>query len=64
LLVGLLPFVAICFSVSLWDRVDPMILGMPFNLFWLSAWMVLTSLCLGAAYRIECAYGRSRGSAP
>ena len=37
LLLALIPFVAMCFSVPLWDRVDPMILGLPFNLFWLIA---------------------------
>ena len=51
--LGLIPFVAMCFSVSLWDRVYPMVLGVPFNFFWLLAWIVLTPLCLWAAYRIE-----------
>jgi hypothetical protein len=27
LLLGLIPFVAVCFSVSLWDRIEPMVLG-------------------------------------
>jgi hypothetical protein len=53
LLLGLIPFLAMCFSVSLWDRVDPMILGVPFNLFWLLAWIPLTSACMWAAYRLE-----------
>lgn len=53
LLLGLVPFVAMCFSVPLWDRVHPMILGIPFNLFWLTAWIVLTSACLWWAARIE-----------
>ena len=42
-----------CFSVPLWDRIDPMILGLPFNLFWLMAWIVLSPLCLWFAYRVE-----------
>ncbi len=53
LLLGLVPFAAMCFSVSLWDRIDPMILGIPFNRFWLMAWIVLTSVCLWGAYRLE-----------
>jgi hypothetical protein len=44
-----------CFSVPLWDRIDPMILGLPFNLFWLIAWIVLSSLCMWAAYRVDAA---------
>jgi hypothetical protein len=31
LLLGLVPFAATCFSVSRWDRVHPMVLGLPFN---------------------------------
>lgn len=54
-LLGLLPFVGMCFSVPLWDRVYPMLLGLPFNLFWLTAWIVLTTLCLWGAYHVESA---------
>ncbi len=53
ILLGLLPFAGVCFSVSLWDRIDPMILGMPFNFFWLISWILLTPLCMWAAYRLE-----------
>jgi hypothetical protein len=52
-LLALIPFSAMCFSVPLWDRVHPMLLGVPFNLLWLSAWIVLSPLCMWAAYRIE-----------
>jgi hypothetical protein len=45
-LFAFIPFVAICLSVSLWDRIHPMILGLPFNFFWLIAWLLLTPLCL------------------
>jgi hypothetical protein len=53
LLLGFIPFLGMCFSVPLWDRVHPMLLGLPFNLFWLVGWIVLGSLCLWAAYRLE-----------
>jgi len=56
-LLALIPFVGACFSVPLWDRVFPLVLGLPFNLFWLIAWIPLTSLCLWGAYRLQ---GRSR----
>jgi hypothetical protein len=54
-LFGLIPFLGMCFSVPLWDRVRPWVLGLPFNLFWLIGWIVLTSLCMWAAYRVEAA---------
>lgn len=50
---ALIPFVAICFSVPLWDRIYPMVLGLPFNFFWLIAWLLLTPLCMWGAYRLE-----------
>ena len=53
LLLGMIPFVAMCFSVSAWDRVHPMVLGLPFNFFWLLSWIVLTPLCLRIAYHLE-----------
>lgn len=53
ILFGLIPFVAICFSVSLWDRIHPMVLGLPFNFFWLILWLLLTPLCMWGAYRME-----------
>lgn len=53
LVLALIPFAAMCFSVALWDRVDPTVLGIPFNLAWLIAWMPLTTLCLWGAYRVE-----------
>ena len=61
LFLGFIPFAGMCFSVPLWDRVHPMLLGLPFNLFWLIAWIVLTTLCLWAAYRVECARLRQEG---
>ena len=52
-LIGLIPFLAMCFSVPLWDRISPRILGLPFNLFWLSLWIVLSSGCMELARRVE-----------
>ena len=42
-----------CFTVPLWDRVEPMVFGIPFNLAWLLGWIFASSLCLAIAYRIE-----------
>jgi len=35
------------------------VLGLPFNLFWLVAWIPLTSVCLLIAHRIESKRGGS-----
>jgi hypothetical protein len=62
LLLALIPFLGMCFSVSLWDRVEPMVLGLPFNLSWLLGWIVLTTLCMWGAYRMETSTNSSRRS--
>lgn len=51
LALALIPFATLCFSVPLWDRIEPRVLGLPFNLFWLGSWEVLTVACLALAYR-------------
>ena len=51
--VGCIPLLAVCFSVDLWDRVFPMVLGLPFNLFWLVLWIFVTPCLMTFAYKIE-----------
>ncbi len=53
LLLGLIPFVALCFTVSLWDHIYPMVAGLPFNIFWIILWTLLTPLCMWGAYRCD-----------
>jgi hypothetical protein len=51
--LALVPYVGMCFSVALWDRLDPHVLGLPFNLFWILCWLLAMPLILTAIYRIE-----------
>ncbi len=53
LFLGFLPFVFLCFSVGWWDRIHPIVLGLPFNLFWIQVGIVLTTLCLALTFRLE-----------
>jgi len=41
-----------CFTVPLWDRLYPLVFGIPFNIAWLIAWVPITSLCLWGVYRL------------
>jgi hypothetical protein len=58
LLLALIPFAAMCLSVPLWDRIDPIIFGLPFNLAWLLIWIIFTFSCMRAAYRVQTARDR------
>ncbi len=60
-LIALIPFIAICFSVPLWDRIDPKVFGLPFNLFWLIMWIVLTPVSMEFAYLADRRHDDTRG---
>jgi Protein of unknown function (DUF3311) len=51
--LGAVPFAGACLSVSLWDRIHPFVLGLPFNFFWLILWLLLTPVCIWGAYLWE-----------
>jgi hypothetical protein len=53
ILLSLVPFCGMCFSVPLWDRVYPRVLGLPFNMFWCLAWLAITPALMTIVYRLE-----------
>ena len=56
LILGAVPFITLVFALPLVNRIHPVILGLPFLLFWILAWVMLTPLVLYAAYRVEKKY--------
>jgi len=56
LLLGLIPFLTLVLALPLVNRVKPVILGLPFILFWIVFWVFLTPFVLMAAYRLEKKY--------
>lgn len=48
-----LPFLGILVGVSFANRVEPFVLGMPFILFWIVAWVLLTSVIMAIVYRLD-----------
>jgi hypothetical protein len=51
-LLLLLPLAAYSF-VSLYNRIDPTLLGIPFFYWWQTLWIPLSALCIFAVYRFE-----------
>lgn len=45
-----LPWIAFLACAPLVNRVEPVVLGLPFLLFWIVLWVVLTSACMGLVY--------------
>lgn len=60
LILGAIPFITLVFALPLVNRVEPIILGLPFLLFWILSWVLLTPLILFIAYLLEQKFNSSR----
>jgi len=58
LLFAAIPFLTLVFALPLVNRLEPVILGLPFLLFWILLWVVLTPPLLFAAYLCEKKFNR------
>jgi Protein of unknown function (DUF3311) len=52
-LLALVPAVGMLAGVPLANRVAARVLGLPFLLFWILAWVLVTSACMGLLYAID-----------
>jgi hypothetical protein len=50
LVLGLIPVVALVAGLPFVNRVAPVVLGLPFLLFWILGWVLATPVFLGVAY--------------
>jgi hypothetical protein len=57
LILGAIPFVTLVFALPLVNRVHPVVLGLPFLLFWIITWVILTPAILFLAYAAVTVYG-------
>jgi hypothetical protein len=48
-----LPFLGILGGIFFANSVEPYVLGLPFALFWVTLWVVLTALIMGIVYRLD-----------
>ena len=56
LCLGAIPFITLVFALPLVNRTSPIIFGLPFLLFWILAWVLLTPVILFLAYKMEKKY--------
>ncbi len=52
-LLAALPFLGILVGAIFFNRVDPLIAGLPLMLAWMVMWVVLTSLIMGLIYLLD-----------
>ena len=50
LIPAVLPAIALIGALPFVNRLEPVVLGLPFVLFWILGWVALTPLCLAAMY--------------
>jgi len=51
--LSLLPFIGILGFLPFVNKVTPFILGMPFFLFWIVLWVVLTTFIMAIVYKMD-----------
>jgi hypothetical protein len=59
LLFGAVPFIMLVLALPLVNRIEPVILGLPFLLFWILTWVMLTPPILFAAYLCEKKFNKT-----
>ncbi|MFP3566824.1 DUF3311 domain-containing protein [Paraburkholderia sp. SIMBA_030] len=48
-----LPFIGMLVGIAFVNRVEPLVLGMPFVLAWIVMWVVLSSIIMAIVYRLD-----------
>lgn len=56
-IVVVLPFILMLGALPFVNRIDPIILGLPFLHFWLFLGMILTPVCTFVIYRLQKSEG-------
>jgi hypothetical protein len=52
-LLAVLPFLGLLGGIPFVNRVTPFVLGLPFILFWIVVWVVLTSVIMWVIYSLD-----------
>lgn len=52
-LLAALPFLGLLGGMVFANRVEPLVLGLPFVLFWILTWVVLTPVVMGVVYVLD-----------
>jgi hypothetical protein len=52
-MLSALPFLGVLGGIFFANRVEPYVLGLPFALFWVTLWVLLTALIMAIVYRLD-----------
>ncbi|MCC8395208.1 DUF3311 domain-containing protein [Paraburkholderia sp. MMS20-SJTR3] len=48
-----LPFLGMLVGIAFVNRVEPLVLGMPFVLAWIVMWVILSSIIMAVVYKLD-----------
>ncbi|WP_132744353.1 DUF3311 domain-containing protein [Scopulibacillus darangshiensis] len=51
--LSFIPFIGMLGFLPLANKVEPLVLGMPFIMFWMALWVILTSVVIGVIYKLD-----------
>ena len=51
--LAFIPFLGVLGGIFFANRVEPYVIGLPFILFWIVAWVVLTSVLMTVIYMLD-----------
>lgn len=51
--LSLIPFIGMLGMLPVVNKVEPYVLGMPFILFWIVLWVVLTSVFMAIIFKLD-----------
>lgn len=52
-LLLIIPFIGMCVLLPAANRIEPYVFGLPFLLFWIALWMVLSSVIILIVYKLD-----------
>ncbi|MDM5332015.1 DUF3311 domain-containing protein [Ureibacillus composti] len=52
-LLLIIPFIGMILCLPLANRIEPYVFGLPFLLFWIVLWMILSSLIMTIIYKFD-----------
>jgi hypothetical protein len=55
-----LPFLGILVGIFFANHVEPYVLGLPFALFWVTLWVLLTAAIMAVVYHLDHRGGQDR----
>lgn len=62
--LAIVPAIGLLGGVPFANRVEPYVLGLPFLLFWILLWVLLTSAIMAVVYALDRAAGVGDAAAP